>query len=60
MLKDAESDCFADTAAIRKGINDVLMSDVNGVMNELTRNDETSAGVAMAILCQISYKCQRV
>ena len=49
VLKDAESDCFADTAAIRKGINDVLMSDVNGVMNELTRNDETRDGVAMAI-----------
>lgn len=52
VLRDAESGHFltlADTAAMRKGMYDILMSDVNGVMNELTRNDETRDGVAMAI-----------
>lgn len=49
VLKDAESDCFADTAAIRKGINDVLMSDVNGVMTELSSSSEASSGKRMAI-----------
>ena len=54
VLKDAESGSilapiFADTAAMRQGMHDILMSDVNGVITELASGRETSNGTAMAI-----------
>ncbi|MDG9698404.1 hypothetical protein [Ottowia cancrivicina] len=54
VLKDAESKNFlvsrrVDAAAMRKGMYDILMSDVNGVITELARNKKTLSGTAMAI-----------
>ena len=54
VLKEAESGNFfapvlADTAAMRAGMNQLLMSDVNGVVGELASNAETRDGTALAI-----------
>ena len=54
VLKEAESGNFfapvlADTAAMRAGMNKLLMSDVNGVVGELASNAETRDGTALAI-----------
>lgn len=52
-LKKTDSDIIfkssADTAAMRQGMHSILMSDVEGVMNQLAKNRETSIGTAMAI-----------
>ena len=53
VLKEAESGnlftpVLADTAAMRKGMHSLLMSDVNGVIGELASNQETRDGSALA------------
>ena len=53
VLKEAESGnlftpVLADTAAMRKGMDSLLMSDVNGVIGELASNQETRDGSALA------------
>ena len=63
VLKDAESGHFlkitlADTAAMRKGMYDILMSDVNGVMAQLSVNRETHIGTGMAIYAKSAINAE--